>query len=79
MRNRMADVQEEGPPMKKRCLRKKEVVELHQRLLSIEPLEVLRTVVAGVEADAAHFKVFPVREMLWHCVRSSALFPDFLQ
>ena len=79
-----ADVQEEvqvgsEPPPKKRHLRKKEVVALCRRLLSIERSDILTTVVAGVEADAAHFKAFPTREVLWHSIRSSALYPDFLK
>ena len=76
-----ADVQEEvqvGRP-KKWHLRKKEVVALCRRLLSIERSDILTTVVAGVEADAAHFKAFPAREVLWHCIHSSALYPDFLK
>jgi len=81
---RCADVQEEvqvgsEPPPKKRRLRKKEVVALSRCLLSIEHSDILTTVVAGVEADAAHFKAFPAREVLWHCIRSSAHFPDFLK
>jgi len=75
------DVQEEvqvGRP-KKWHLRKKEVVALCRRLLSIERLDILTTLAAGVEADAAHFKAFPAREVLWHCIHSSALYPDFLK
>jgi len=33
----------------------------------------------GVEANAAHFKAFPAREVLWHCICSSALYPEFLK
>ena len=53
---------------------------LHQRhkkggsalshLRSIELLHILATVVAGVDADAAHFKAFPAKETLWHCIHS---------
>ena len=53
---------------------------LHQRhkergsalshLRSIKLSHILATVVAGVEANAAHFKAFPARETLWHCIHS---------
>ena len=48
-------------------------------LKSINPLDILADVVVGVEADAVHFKTFPAREMLWHCICSSVVFPDFLK
>ena len=53
------------------------MVALYQHLRSIELSHILATVVAGVEADAAHFKAFPARETLWHCICSSAVFHDF--
>lgn len=62
---------EREPAPKKQYLKKNKVLVLSQRLRSIKPLDILATVVAGVETDAAHFKALFTRETLWHCIRSS--------
>ena len=57
----------------------KDIEAICKKLLLLDPVEMLPSVIASVEADRTHMQAFPEREKLWQYVHASAALPVLIR